>query len=208
MSSPEPSISLEPAADKLRDSAKWMLAVFGAIGAVIATGIQFSDLGKLDEDSQRLALLGLGLAFFGIGFAVYGVSQFLVPRTRTLADLSEAPPGDSVRQFLERAYELLSPFETVSEVHEARKQALADYRVAFLAWQERPDANTAAEVNAMRTRAEPVELVAQRVLNWANYQSLMVRYGQIMRRRVLPGLAIAVIGSVLFALHITDVTGS
>lgn len=191
--------------EKVRGSAKWMIAAFGAIGAAIATGIQFSDVGKLEGHAQKWAIVGIVLAFSGIGLAVYGVAHLLIPRTRTLIDLKKAGPRDPARKFFEQAPEILTPFTTLGEVHDAQQEALASYREAFQAWRANPTKTTTRALNDMQTRAEPVQGVATRVLSWANYYSLVGRYRRTMWRQVLPGLAAAITGSVLLALYITDI---
>jgi hypothetical protein len=206
---------LQPASERVRASAKWLIAAFGAIGAAIAIGAQFSNIGKLQGDARTFALTGVGLAFFGIGLALLGVALLLVPRSRTLQDLARSelrmPSRDRLRfrdpavKYLRAAPELLCPFDSVQALKTEREKYLGIYRSVYSTWSNDRSAANAAKLDVAGDVARPVEDVTARVINWANYATLRGDYTKTMLFAVAPGLVIATVGIVVFALNITDV---
>lgn len=86
---------LDRAADRLRDSAKWLVAAFGAVAAIIFAGLTVADLGALDGDTPgyrlAIALVGATAAIGGI-VAALGVAMRLAgASTTSLDDLTRSP---------------------------------------------------------------------------------------------------------------------
>ena len=90
----EQSDQLSSSARRLQDQAKWLVGIFGAVGAVIVAGSQLSSIGSLDAaekvevfgaDLSRLhvALAGLALALTGTAVAI-----LLAIRVQTSAHVS------------------------------------------------------------------------------------------------------------------------
>jgi Pentapeptide repeats (8 copies) len=207
---------LQPASERVRASAKWLIAAFGAIGAALAIGAQFSSIGKLEGHARTLALLGVALAFIGIGVALLGVALLLVPRSRTLKGLAQSEAlekqhshrlshRDPALRYFETAPELLSPFESVSDLFVEREKFLRMQQNAYFRWSRDRSAQNAATLTSVSTVAAPVEQVATRVINWANYATLRRDYSRTIMFVVTPGLIVASVGILIFALKITNV---
>jgi hypothetical protein len=83
---------LDKAADRLRESAKWLVAAFGAVAAVIFTGLTVTDLGELKGDTAGyrlpLAIIGAGAAMFGIIVALSQAMRLAGASTTSLDDLT------------------------------------------------------------------------------------------------------------------------
>jgi len=204
---------LEPAAERVRETAKWLIAAFGAIGAALAVGAQFSNIGKLEGSSRTDALVGIGLAFGGIGLAILAISGLLLPKWRSLPQLVDESTkrrfkvlpagGPSIRLF-KNAPELLWPFHTVKELSVERNKYGRIYRRAYLDWSLHRTKQNATRLGAAADVAAPVEEVSTQVLNWANYARLRWEY-RVTFPFVVAGLGIAAAGLVLFALNISDI---
>jgi len=195
---------MSEAVDQVRSAAKWFIAAFGAIGVAIAASLVLGDIGKLDGKDLWLATLGIAIAFLGILAAVVAVTRILTPVARELSELKDAPGDDPAIKLLNRAPNLLNPFQDIDELYRERNDALAKYRTAFEAWSQHQDATTTKGVKAARTLCEPIEAVAERVISWANYASLQTRLQHSLWRFMVPGVVLAVAGLLLFAIYVKD----
>lgn len=86
---------LDEAADRLRESAKWLVAAFGAVAAVIFAGLTVADLGGLDGETPgyrlQIALGGAGAAIIGIVGALAQAMRLAGASTTSLEDLTRKP---------------------------------------------------------------------------------------------------------------------
>jgi hypothetical protein len=101
---------LDKAADRLRDSAKWLLASFSAVAVVIFAGLTVADLGQLDGDTPGYRLL---IAVVAAVLAIAGIVGALA-RAMSLAGASTTSLADLTRQ------------TTEAELREAKAEAAAD----------------------------------------------------------------------------------
>src|ERR1700719_2870994 len=89
----KPVGAFSDAANRIRDSAKWLLGAFAAVGALLAAGLQLADLGKLasDRSDHRLqwAVVGVGAAVLGIGIAIGAAASVITRSFVTLKWLTE-----------------------------------------------------------------------------------------------------------------------
>jgi hypothetical protein len=89
--------SLSDAADRLRASARWLVASFGAIAAVAFAGVSFSSLGSLTFSTPdyrlTVALAGAAVAITGIAFALVKAMRLSAASTTTINDLQPRPDG-------------------------------------------------------------------------------------------------------------------
>jgi hypothetical protein len=99
---------LELGRDRLRETVKWLIAGFGAIGASLALGTQISGLGKLDGWRLFAALVGAAIGFAGILVAMFFAVRVQIGAYATLGELvaesrkAKAPESKSgVLRFLE-----------------------------------------------------------------------------------------------------------
>jgi hypothetical protein len=81
------------AATRIRNSAKYLLGAFAAVGALLAAGLQLTSLGKLSSDRpdhrSQLAALGVALTVLGIALAVGSASVVISRSFVTLSWLAE-----------------------------------------------------------------------------------------------------------------------
>jgi hypothetical protein len=86
---------LSRAADRLRDSAKWLIASFGAAAAVVVAGISLSDLGKLSPSTPgyrlAMAVAGALAAVVGVLGALTRAMSLATGGTVTVTDLKRKP---------------------------------------------------------------------------------------------------------------------
>lgn len=107
---PSSANPLDKASDRLRDSAKWLLASFSAVAVVIFAGLTVADLGRLDGDTPGYRL---AIAVVAAALAIGGIVGALA-RAMRLAGASTTSLEDLTRQ------------TTEAELREARAEAAAD----------------------------------------------------------------------------------
>jgi hypothetical protein len=86
---PPPTSEAYAAIDKLRDSARWLILAFAAIGVALAGSAPLSNIGKLKIDDWRL-WIAAGAAVAGLGAiaaAIWAAVSVAEPITRDLATL-------------------------------------------------------------------------------------------------------------------------
>lgn len=138
----DPYAEITAANKHLRETAKWILTSFAAVGAILVAGLQLSSLGKLTSETPDArivaALAGVAFAAIGVVLAIGFMSSVLAPLRTSFhtadkhQDVTERVLGD--RELLRRTYPELK--EKIAEkdaaVDEARKlgTSSADYKQA------------------------------------------------------------------------------
>lgn len=89
----ESTADIQPAAHEdakadTRSAAKWLIAAFAAVGAVLLSGVGLANLGHLDGLRLLLAILAFVLGTAGVIVAVYLIAAVLTPAPVTLTDLA------------------------------------------------------------------------------------------------------------------------
>lgn len=211
---------LQGSIERVRSSARWILAAFGALGAALAIGAQFSNLGKLEGNGRDWAIVGVGLAFLGLGLAIAAGGAVLAPRGQALNVLADREkrernwkPGGSLFRFrhpalklLDQRPSLLTPFTSVDDLSSARAHALSEFSSAYKSWRKKPD--DAALRQKAKTAADEVnsiEPVVWQVLSWADFAVVRAIYSRALTFGVFPGVVLAAVGMTIFALEIPDV---
>ena len=198
-----PAASVADAAEKVRATARWVIAAFGAIGAAIAASLPFSDVGKLSGGPRFWALVVLALAYAGITGAIFAFARLLLPHATTLGDLERIDPRSSLQELLDAEPALLSPYASVEELTTDVRAMEKSYRDAFLAWHAAPTTANAQAMDAWADAGTLATTVRDRVVEWSNYGKIESDYRSAMRRWVLPGMIAAALGIVMLALQVS-----
>lgn len=77
-------------ADRVRESAAWLVAAFGAVAVLLVPGIQLADLGALNGTRLWIAIGSAIVAAIALGLAMRLVAPFLRSNTTTVAELAAA----------------------------------------------------------------------------------------------------------------------
>ena len=135
----KPAGAFSDAANRIRDSAKWLLGAFAAVGALLAAGLQLADLGKLasNRSDYRLqwAVVGVAAAVLGIGIAI-GASASVI--TRSFVTLKWLTEKQSRHKAFDADKILLASHQNVQELYQKYSGALEAQRVAIQAWEAGP----------------------------------------------------------------------
>jgi hypothetical protein len=186
---PSAADPLEAANQRIRDTAKWLIASSAAVGAAMLAGTQLSSIGRLAADASRLwiAVAGALLALTAVVYVIWAGVRLLLPRTVLIGDLVaawEAPRGvmRTVVGFFRGQPKYLQGFDSPA--------ALAGHRDALVA--------QLADGAAVGPRIAEADRRITVVEDMANYHSLAAEFRRI-QPRLLVATACAALGIVAFA---------
>jgi hypothetical protein len=78
---------LAAGAERIRESAKWLLAAFGAVGAVVVGGVALSDLGKVDGPARGWAVVLVVVSLTGVAIAILAAGSIVTQSYMTLDEI-------------------------------------------------------------------------------------------------------------------------
>jgi nicotinamide riboside transporter PnuC len=155
------SAGIHAAADRIRQTAKWLTISLATLGGVLIAGSQLSDIGKLQPSSSRfiVAIVGGGIAAAAavtiLEFSIWVAVTPLV----SLKQLAERPPaglGDTLED-----PQFLGGMSKVADLHAAYTAALNERNLAFAALdQQYKDEGGAAAAAKAAAAAADVKFVA------------------------------------------------
>jgi hypothetical protein len=196
----EPASGYVEATEQIRSAAKWLLGSFAAVGAVFAAGLQLANTGGVSAavPSRLVAtLVGLVLTVAGIIVAVWAVSDVLLRRNVSLADVISSADYATEKGVVSADKELYSPFESLEDLR-AQIEVLGQDQKAQ--WEQCLDADravraierSALEGNpddlAVKHAREQARLILDRAqIDRATYESTreQARHAGKVRIRVL-----------------------
>lgn len=79
----------EVAVNRIRETAKWLIAAFAAVGAALAASIPLSNFGDAQGSRLGWAIAGALIAFAGVAMAIFSVSRVLTPNALSLARMEK-----------------------------------------------------------------------------------------------------------------------
>lgn len=133
------SAGVQSAADRIRETAKWLTISLATLGGVLIAGTQLSGIGKLQTSSSRfaVAVIGGGIAAFAavtiLAFAIWVATTPAI----SLTQLARNPPrglGDLLRDPI-----FLNGKSNATELADAYGSALNSRNTAFAALQRQDD---------------------------------------------------------------------
>jgi hypothetical protein len=160
------------ASDRIRETTKWIIASFAAVGAALVAGTQVSGIGELHPWGPRmwLAALGGALALLGIAVAIWKGSTVLVAGAVALNELEHRTAPQSVATLLRDNPVLYGGYENVAALHRAFEVATREMKVAFsrLYAEKRPTDELKDAAARADLQADLVSQVVSRLLDAAS----------------------------------------
>jgi len=147
------SSPLGKAADRIRESAKWLVASFAAVGALLIAGLQIADIGSLTDERLAWAIVGIIVGVLGVVVAIAAASSVVTKSFVTLKGLAAQSDEKDPLKCINGDKVLLGGFESVAEVRDAYEEAASKRVEALKAYYETPD--------------DPHRLKAETASNWA-----------------------------------------
>lgn len=196
---PTPPGAFTDAANRIRDSAKWLLGAFAAVGALLAAGLQLADLGALSgtRSDSRLSwsVAGVSLALLGVGIAIGAASAVV---TRSFVTLEWLQSKDRRHKDLSADSVLLADQADVPTLYRNFSDALQKQKQAVDAYDVVPSDQNKQTLVAKANVVKYYDNIANRVVERASYLRL-ARTFLVARFGMLFGAAVAAAGITLFA---------
>jgi hypothetical protein len=176
---------------RLRDTAKWILTSFAAVGAILVAGLQLSSLGNLTGDTSGwrifAALLGVVLAAGGVALAIGYTASVFAPFLNTFHSADKHP--DVVSTVIHEDEPIGKSYQTLKAEIKQADTALAE------AEEHGPDS---PEYKAAYAKRDDLELDKRLALTVIGSELLWQRYKRA-RRAVVAAIALVLAGAVSFA---------
>jgi hypothetical protein len=190
---------LAAGAERIRDSAKWLIAAFAAVGAVLAAGLQLTGLGGLEGGRLLATLIGLGLAVAGVVVAITASGSVVTASFVSLKWLSEQASSNTAMVDVEGDTGLLGGFATVKDLKDAYDAAVAARKEALEAHYGDP-ADDAKKLKAQTTQAwvQALDQSQVHVIERAGFNKLRSAYREA-GRWIAVGAVLAAVGIATFA---------
>ncbi|MFF0001735.1 hypothetical protein [Streptomyces avermitilis] len=202
------------ATDAFRSAARWLVAVSGAIAAVLVAGLQLTSLGSLTGGRLSAAVTLFLIALASVGYILLRAARVLAPTAQTLAELREIDIAE-VRRQAEGAPKglgaaakrlLYGPDFKLSEAVSDFRHALENYGLQtldeiYLLYTGRTPVRIAQEIRAGKPRLSrnKIESVAQQLISFIELRETQHRY-QLLVRALVPAGLVASLAIVFFAL--------
>lgn len=168
---------LQAAADRIRETAKWLTVSLGALGTVLVAGSQLSGLGSLEPSSDRFTVAVVGAIVAGVGAAIILAATALIAATPAVAlDTLDVDSPKGVNKVLTDP-SLLQGHGNVADLRQAYDDSLDKRETAMTAHYDDPDnaglktAARVADANAVRLQA-----IAMGLVGAASYANLAYRW--------------------------------
>jgi hypothetical protein len=150
--SAKPGSDLDASADRIRETAKWLIVSFAGVGSVLVAGSQLSSLGSLELWSERfwIAVSGVAVALVAVIVAINKVSDVLVADPLSLQTLAEPTDGrvTKIKERLEKDPSLVpgSSVASLRDHYNAAVKAQLETYDAYRASAHNTDAMQAAQL--------------------------------------------------------------
>lgn len=187
------------AAKSIRETAKWLVTLFGGIGAVLVGTAPFTGAGDLSGDDLITAIVFGLLALGGLTLVIWRVSDVLLPETTsltetltagTLKDFRTQVSGDRW-SYLGAWAETLQDFKTARDLEFATFLEV-DQKLRDPSLSDNDRAVYNAELPGLTKRLQTMELATARLLAKATYHEVRTRFIRARRWLFVGGLAAAV----------------
>jgi hypothetical protein len=208
MATPEPpksepakasASSLAQAGDRIRESAKWLIASFAAVGAILAAGLQLTGLGELSDERLAVALIGLAVAIVGVAIAIRAAGGVVTESFVTTKWLASRAPDDVAVAEIVGDKGLLGGFDSVQQLKEAYDAAINERRTALRDYYDDPaDDTKRLKADAAQQWAKTLDQSQVHVLERASFSRLRDAYRKAARAIGFSAMA-AALGITAFA---------
>ncbi len=170
--------SLGDAEQRIRDAAKYLIATFGAVGAVLVSGLSLTALPT--GSHPFLAAVAVFVAVLAIAIAVGLAIWVMVPDQMTLSQLTklvDEAPTDDLSKFLTNSDELFGGLGT--DLHGFRErylEALKERAAAYEAYLSHPTEPRKKTSEVAAARAEFLNTTVGQLLDVAVFFQLKRRF--------------------------------
>jgi hypothetical protein len=203
---PAPTDDLTATSDRIRETAKWLVATFGAVAGALIVGLQLSDIGGLEGSDRVIASLSAFGALVAV-IMIIALASLVLARSRVpLSELSSKGSRryKRLRAALNRNRSLYAGFESVEEFVD---KVEAEWRRQVASWRQIKDhklpeaerQKATVEYDETKEVMEELNKLNSRLLASARAEDIRLTFAWVRNAIVALALIVA-IGGTLFAL--------
>jgi hypothetical protein len=204
--------------DRIRETAKWLTAAFGALGGALITSLQIKDLGGLSGHARTVALEGFAVAIAGVLIALVATAYVLTAARVSLQDVRRTK---YLQKYIGSDHDLLLGYESLEDVIDVYKNSARDrvraYTESIREYYDQPDGRPSAlpedaatelrnqrehDLAFARAQLEFVNPVVHFVLGVAAFECIRRRWRRVAVPGIVVGVALAALGTGLFAIQV------
>jgi hypothetical protein len=187
---------LSKAGERIRESAKWLIVSFAAVGAILAAGLQIANIGELRGLRLTWAIGGLAAVILGVVIAIRAAGGVVTQSFVSLGWLSQQASDHPAMDGVEGDRGLLGGFESVDALKTAYDDAVAERKAALTNYYKDPtNEEKRLKADAAQKWVRALDQSQIHVIERASFSKLSDAYKKA-------GIAIA-FGAVLVAVGIT-----
>jgi hypothetical protein len=197
--------ALDASSDRIRETAKWIVATFGAVAGAVIVGLELSDIGKLEGSDRTIA----AIAAFGslaVVVVIVGLASTILARPRVpLNELSSKGTSRKYKRLREQLNRNTSLYGKYGSVAGLVDRVEAEWGKQLRSWEELNSSDDpAVQARAKKEHEETAKLMPN--LNVLNRRLMAVARAEDIRltferlRYWIFGLALVVaLGGAVFA---------
>lgn len=114
--------------ERLRETAKWLIGAYAAVGTVLVAGLQLTNLGKIEDETRLLAAIAtVFVALVAVVVAIWKITDVLGPVKVEEADL--APNSPAGKMATETPSLLKGQALDLESLQKRHEEALKEYQL-------------------------------------------------------------------------------
>jgi hypothetical protein len=192
---------LGAAADRIRETAKWLITTFAAVAAVLVAGSQLSNIGHLSFWRFLLALLAVLVGLAGVAWAINEAAKVLTAGRVSLgelADTNNAITAD-LRTRVNNDPALLGGYSNVSDLKDEYTAAQQKQKQVYdVYYQDINDDAKRRATDVADAQVQQADNAVQRLLSVTSFESLSSTFDGARKQMFFAAL-VAAAGIVGFA---------
>jgi len=194
----EATSSVKQAAEGVRDAAKYLVAAFGAIGAVLVGGLSLTALPS--GAHPLIAALAVGASVLALAVLIGLAVSVITPEAMTLGELAESKKPSIINQLKKDEALFVGQGTDLAAFHRKYVQALNERAARQEEYLEEPNDDVRkAATEAAAARASFLDEAAGHILETADLYGVLGRFS-VGRRLLMTALALVVVaGAGVFA---------
>jgi hypothetical protein len=193
--------ALGGAADRIRETVKWLITAFAGVGAALIAGSQLASLGKIDGGRLVFAVACVVVGLGALAYAIAVAASVLTGGRVSLGDLADATGTDldAVRSRVNSDPALLVGYSDVADMNSEYGSVLGQRKTDFDAhYDDVHNSGKTLTAQLSDAKALAADQAVQRLLTVASFYTLSDAFNNA-RPKMFAGALIAALAIVGFA---------
>lgn len=199
----EPGAELEASSDRIRETAKWLVATFGAVAGALIVGLQLSDIGKLEGSDRVIAAIAAFAALAAVIIIIALASVVLARGRVPLSELSSKRHGRKYKRLLETLERSPSLYGKYGSVPQLVDKVEAEWDKQLRSWDEKNSADDPGEIERATKEFKETKKVmpelrrlAERLMEVARAEDIRLTFEKVRNAIIVLAITVALGGAV------------